>query len=212
MFRGILVHAHTVADRYARPVQHVLFRGRLGRVLRAFVLTPFDEDSVIEVLVALERAQVITHVAGGWGVDALLGTKRREHSDLDLVVDQRAEIVEMAKRSLASVGYKGAREYWVEGTQMPRRIVLRDRNGRTIDLHPVQIDAGAEDSPASTVDVRIVRWNRDAFTVGSIGSRPVSCLSASVQLSVYDSNPEPAQHHRFDAAALISSYGPLNRA
>jgi hypothetical protein len=207
-----VVRAHTVVDRYARSAHHVLFRGRLGRVLRAVVLTSFDEDSVIEVLEALERAQVTAHVAGGWGVDALLGTKRREHSDLDLVVDNTAEIVEMATRSLASVGYKGAREYWVDDSPMPRRIVLRDVNGRTIDLHPVQIDADEEDSPASTVDVPIARWNRDAFTVGSIGGRPVSCLSASMQLTVLAPISEPAEHHRIDAAALISNYGPLRQA
>jgi lincosamide nucleotidyltransferase A/C/D/E len=42
---------------------------------------------VIDVLDALEAESVHHWVAGGWGVDILVGSQTRAHRDLDLAVD-----------------------------------------------------------------------------------------------------------------------------
>jgi hypothetical protein len=46
-------------------------------------------DEVLGVLDALTSASCMVWVAGGWGVDALVGGQTRAHRDLDLAVDAR---------------------------------------------------------------------------------------------------------------------------
>ena len=41
---------------------------------------------VLEVINQLENVDVSVWLDGGWGVDALVGTQTREHSDVDLVI------------------------------------------------------------------------------------------------------------------------------
>ncbi|MGH0035700.1 MAG: nucleotidyltransferase domain-containing protein [Myxococcota bacterium] len=43
-----------------------------------------NEDAVLEVLETLEGAGVRAWLDGGWGVDALLGERTREHADLTI--------------------------------------------------------------------------------------------------------------------------------
>jgi len=50
---------------------------------------PMDADDVTEVLHRLERNGIEAWIDGGWGVDALLGERLRDHDDLDLVVELR---------------------------------------------------------------------------------------------------------------------------
>lgn len=42
---------------------------------------------VLEIISALEAADLCCWVDGGWGIDALVGEQTRPHKDLDLVVD-----------------------------------------------------------------------------------------------------------------------------
>ncbi|MGI3781472.1 MAG: nucleotidyltransferase domain-containing protein, partial [Janthinobacterium lividum] len=44
-------------------------------------------DEVTEVLADLREVGCRAWVAGGWGVDALVGRQTRPHRDLDLAVD-----------------------------------------------------------------------------------------------------------------------------
>lgn len=44
-------------------------------------------SEVIEVLADLREADCRAWVAGGWGVDALVGGQTRPHRDLDLAID-----------------------------------------------------------------------------------------------------------------------------
>src|SRR3954454_15121378 len=60
--------------------------------------------SVVEVLEVLERAECRSWVAGGWGVDALVGRQTREHRDLDLAIDGEQEASALA--ALRRLGYE----------------------------------------------------------------------------------------------------------
>ena len=60
-------------------------------------------DDVFDVLDALDAAGVRHWVAGGWGVDALVGFQTRAHRDLDLTVD--ADHYDRCLASLADLGY-----------------------------------------------------------------------------------------------------------
>ena len=93
-----------------------------------------EARDVLDVLTILREAQVERlWLDGGWGIDALLGAQHRDHDDLDLVapVDDVDRIVE----ALGEVGFT------ISEDVRPTRVVLADRAGRTVDLHPVRIDA-----------------------------------------------------------------------
>ena len=71
---------------------------------------------VLGVLGDLAEASCAVWVAGGWGVDALVGRQTRLHRDLDLAVDARNETV--ALRVLGRRGYR------VETDWRPVRVEL----------------------------------------------------------------------------------------
>ena len=48
-----------------------------------------DEEEVARVLQLAEIAGIPVVVDGGWAVDALLGWQTRDHSDLDLAINQQ---------------------------------------------------------------------------------------------------------------------------
>jgi hypothetical protein len=75
-----------------------------------------DLGEVLGVLADLTKAGCSVWVAGGWGVDALVGRQTRLHRDLDLALDPRNEMV--ALRALERRGYR------VESDWRPVRVEL----------------------------------------------------------------------------------------
>ena len=69
-------------------------------------------------------------IAGGWGVDALVGRQTRIHGDLDLAVD----VTRMALGHLLQA--LGRHGYLVEADWRPSRVALV-AGGRQVDLHPL---------------------------------------------------------------------------
>ena len=63
-------------------------------------------DEVERVLSALESHDVPVCLAGGWGVDALLGRQTRSHDDLDIVIDDYEHQVKRAVEALAPLGFR----------------------------------------------------------------------------------------------------------
>jgi lincosamide nucleotidyltransferase A/C/D/E len=136
-----------------------------------------DAAALLRVLERLEGGGIDVWLDGGWGVDALLGRETREHDDLDLVVELRdlARVVEL----LAELGYE-----LVAGSA-PGSMVLVDREGRQVDVHPVALDAEGGgvyemDDGASWV------YPAEGFSGrGTVNGRPVRCLSPEVQVLVH---------------------------
>lgn len=91
---------------------------------------------VVAVLERLAEQRIVVWIDGGWGVDALLGAQTRPHRDLDLVVGQPH--CSGAKTALRALGY--LHEPSIE-PGLPARLVLRDPDGREVDLHPAVFDA-----------------------------------------------------------------------
>jgi lincosamide nucleotidyltransferase A/C/D/E len=96
-------------------------------------------DDAVDVLDRLEAAGVEVWVDGGWGVDALLGVETRPHGDLDVVV--RQEQLAAARVALAAAGFSHAAD---EAPGLPARLVLRDPEGRQVDVHPVEFDEAGD--------------------------------------------------------------------
>lgn len=111
-------------------------------------------------------------VAGGWGVDALVGEQTREHRDLDLAIDADDEAG--ALRTLAGLGYT------IETDWRPVRVELAAAGARWVDLHPVRFDLDGNGLQAD-LDGGSFQYPRGCFVSGRISGRTVQCLSADQQ-------------------------------
>jgi lincosamide nucleotidyltransferase A/C/D/E len=117
-----------------------------------------DAAAVLEVLERLETAGCRCWVAGGWGVDALVGKQTREHHDLDLALDARSET--------AALGVLHRLGYEIETDWRPTRIELAAAGARWVDVHPVHFDAAGH--------------GRQADLDGGFFEYPAGCLSVTL--------------------------------
>jgi lincosamide nucleotidyltransferase A/C/D/E len=151
------------------PVQR--FKQRLGGMPAA---------RVPEVMEALESAGVRAWVAGGFGVDALIGEETRPHTDLDVVFVAEGAGEERAFAALDGIGFRVMRREPVPGRIWSERIALSDRAARVLDLHPIALENGG-------VRVRrvgggeVVLTAAEAFGSGWLAGRAVPCISARLQ-------------------------------
>ena len=135
------------------------------------------------MLDALDDAGVQAWLAGGWGVDALLGEQTRPHLDLDLVFDADDDGERRALEALAELGFRVMGREPVRTHWWSERIALSDDGGHVVDLHPV-----SGESFIATVR------GRTASQPGASPARPVRCLSRSIQIRLhegYDARPTP---------------------
>ncbi len=132
-------------------------------------------------------------VAGGWGVDALVGSQTREHRDLDVLVPDSSvrPLVEALTREL----------FVVTTDWLPVRVELTDAStDRHIDIHPA-FDDGQQGWWQHGFDGERFETPVEALANGVIGGRHVRCLSAAKQLELHQGNP-PARHDLMDLAVL----------
>jgi lincosamide nucleotidyltransferase A/C/D/E len=136
-----------------------------------------EAEEVARIVDALERAGVAVWLDGGWGVDALLGEQVREHDDLDLVVELNTTQVLTA--TLGRLGYAHVAGH------APSSLVLVDKAGRQVDVHPVVLDDEGggvyrmEDGGDWT-------YPAEGFSGrGRVGGASVRCLSPTVQVLVH---------------------------
>jgi len=135
-----------------------------------------DAEHTREVLDALERAGVWLVVNGGWGVDALLGEQTREHDDLDVHVsiDELGQTCD----ALAELDY---RECLVDGRR--ENFVLRATGDHRVDVHALSAVDDEGGGVYRMEDGWDWIWPPGSFSgTGSIGGRPVACLSFEGQL------------------------------
>jgi lincosamide nucleotidyltransferase A/C/D/E len=176
----------------------------LGRVFEHSVLDRVRSrllhmggNDLHQALDALQGAGVPAWVGGGWGVDALLGSQTRRHSDIDLLIDCARDGERRASEALAPLGYTLAADQGEVGAVLRLRRILRDPSGRTIELLFFRGDEGGPDTAPHLLAA--------AFTVGEVGGRPVPCLSAPEQLRLHSAY-EPADHDRKDVELLCRRF------
>lgn len=152
---------------------------------------------LFDLLDILEAADVAYWVAGGWGVDVLVGRQTRQHRDVDLALDATSETATVD--ALEAFGYR------VETEQRPTRVELAAPGRRWADLHPVVFDAEGVGRQAD-LDGGFFLYPHDAFTVGTIQGRAVPCLSISKQLDFRSGYTlRDVDHHDI---ALLESLNP----
>lgn len=158
-----------------------------------------EASDVLDVTNALRLAGIDFWLDGGWGVDALLGAQHRPHDDLDIVVP--LVTVEQVYDVLATVGYR------VSEDSLPTRAVLRDEDGRQVDLHPIRFDAsgnGWQERAMPNGDD--CAYPAHDFTTGRVGAATLGCLSAELQLS-HHVGYVPRPRDRDDMARLAERFG-----
>jgi lincosamide nucleotidyltransferase A/C/D/E len=155
-------------------------------------------SEVLAVTTALQEAGARFWVAGGWGVDALVGRVTRPHRDLDLAV--AAEDLERAVERLAVLGYHPETDW------LPVRLELAAPGGRWVDLHPVAFD-GRGDGVQAGLDVVSFAYPAADLVVGVLEGSVLPCLSAARQQAFHRGYlPRPQDLH--DLALLAGLAAP----
>ncbi|MEU3860087.1 amino acid transporter [Streptomyces sp. NPDC028722] len=153
---------------------------------------------VLEVVDVLRAVGAQVWIGGGWGIDALLGRQTRPHRDLDLM--HRREQEPEVLTALAGLGFALTLD------QRPVRFVVEDAGGREIDLHPLAFGADGEALQESFEPGRPFRYPASSFVTGTIGGRPVPCLSAEQQV-YFHQGYEPTERDLKDMAHLRGAFG-----
>jgi lincosamide nucleotidyltransferase A/C/D/E len=171
------------------------FRGLVGSQMMMQICRAnqgMNLGEVLAVLADLAEAGCAVWVAGGWGVDALVGQQTRLHRDLDLAVDARIET--MALRILEPRGYR------VETDWRPVRVELIAEGRGWVDVHPVVFDATGHGRQADVGGGQF-DYPPEAFDQGALGGVCVPCLSHDQQL-LFHTGYEPRAIDLFDLALL----------
>ncbi|WP_214413274.1 nucleotidyltransferase domain-containing protein [Sphaerisporangium fuscum] len=156
---------------------------------------------MIRTMDLLTEAGCDVWIAGGWGVDALVGRITREHRDLDLL--HRVEQEPLLIRTLESAGFA---ERSGISPGRPARFVMADRDGRELDLHPLLF--APDGSAVQRLDTRggTLTYPADCFVTGTIDGVRVRCLSATQQ-NHFHQGYEPSDRDRQDMARLRETFG-----
>ena len=155
-------------------------------------------EDVIAVLDQLERAGVTVWIDGGWGVDALTGAQHRPHDDLDLVIPIGQAAA--AREALAALGFA------LHVDEFPTRLVVRDPADRRVDFHLATFNARGA-ATQQLQDGGLCLYPAEGFTgTGAVGSRPVRCLTAAVQV-LHHLGYEPKEKDRRDMRLLRDHFG-----
>lgn len=151
---------------------------------------------VLVVLDALDRASARGWLAGGWGVDALLGRQTRRHSDIDIVLAWEDGVEDRVRLALAGVGYRRLEDQIItDGRPLSVRWVLDD-GLVAVDLLPVDL--------ARRPFVGLLHGRPRTATPGdpalddrgAIAGHPVRCLPLRLQLALHQGYPERERDRR----------------
>ncbi|MEU3246786.1 amino acid transporter [Streptomyces sp. NPDC006875] len=155
-------------------------------------------DDVLLVLTLLRRTEADVWLAGGWGIDALIGEQTRDHRDLDLMhrQDQEAAVLTV----LSAAGFVESLDW------RPVRFVMTAPDSREIDLHPLVFSDDGSAVQAAPEPQRPFVCPSSCFVTGITQGTAVPCLSAEQQV-YFHQGYEPTERDRHDMAALRRVFG-----
>jgi lincosamide nucleotidyltransferase A/C/D/E len=155
-------------------------------------------DDVVALIGLLKRKRLTYWIAGGWGIDALVGRVTREHHDLDLHIDldQVADVMSL----LEDWGYTKTID------QAPVRIEMTHPSGKVVDLHPLRIDSdGSGHGPMFDGDSWVIPVG-GLEGQGTIKDMAVLCISVSEQIRDHcEFEPRSTDWH--DMELLAEAFG-----
>jgi 2'-5' RNA ligase len=176
----------------------------------------FDLTELLRVCSALSDEHLPYWLAGGWGLDALVGCETRRHGDLDFVVDRFWENLPKVAALLTGLGYR--RKKSLGGTfWFPDAEVYEDARGHRIEILRINAEVltGAEVliSPLETLEPASVSEPdqltplllKQCTATGTLEGVAIPALSVEAQQLVhlgYEHRPQDA--HAEDVIRLIS--------
>ena len=128
-----------------------------------------DARSVMEIIDALEAADVPVRVNGGWGVDSLIGEQTRPHDDLDVFIP--SAYVEASQQALRPLGFE------LMTDELPQGYVVRDAADRRVDFHPLTMQSDGSGVQHMLDGGTWVMSSAGSQGAGLIGGRAVRCLT-----------------------------------
>lgn len=154
-------------------------------------------SDVLELIDLLDEAGIVHWIAGGWGIDALVGHETRPHRDLDALVPFRRVLD--VHRLLLAHGYQ------IEADGFPTRFEMIHESGCRVEVHPVRLD----ERGGGRLEMADGTWwisTKDALSArGAIGGRSVTCVSVSQQVTNH-TGYEPTEKDRADMAVLAKAF------
>lgn len=124
-------------------------------------------DEVVALVDHLEAQGIVYQINGGWGVDALVGSQTREHSDVDVFVDSFA-FAQVADWLLAR-GYTEEQDFLPVSVWY---VQLTDDRLNRVDLHPMVLDDEGNGYQSGEHE-RYFHHRADTRTHGTIAGRSV---------------------------------------
>jgi lincosamide nucleotidyltransferase A/C/D/E len=154
-----------------------------------------DPGTVLRVLDAVKPADV--WLAGGWGIDALLGRRTRDHRDLDLL--HRIEEEPAVLAALSRLGYRETLDL------RPVRFVLSD-GSTELDLHPLVFAADGSATQQADDEGATFPYPADCFVTGRVDGVEVPCVSVAQQV-FFHQGYAPADRDLADMCHLREAFG-----
>jgi len=176
----------------------------------------FELAELLRVCNALNDQHLSYWIAGGWGLDALVGCETRRHGDLDLVLDRFQVDLTTIESLVMSLGYQ--RKKPLGGTLwFPDAEVYEDNRGHRIELLNVNwelligIDAllgpdqTLEHDTAGENDQATQFFLKHCTSTGAFDGVSLPVLSiAAQQLFHLGYESRPVDVHAMDVSRLIS--------
>ncbi len=158
-------------------------------------------EDVIRIYQHLQANGIPVWLSGGWGIDALLGEQTRPHKDLDVIM--LLDDVVRLRELLAREGY-GLKELWSEnrmavdaqGVETATAFVLRDAEGREMDIHAMRLDELGNGIPAWAEAEDFIFTKQDLAGLGKVAGFSVQCLSPESQMACHTGYILPDKHMR----------------
>ncbi|MHB9861075.1 nucleotidyltransferase domain-containing protein [Streptomyces sp. YIM S03343] len=163
---------------------------------------------VLAVLDTLRRAEVRGWLAGGWGVDALLGLQTRRHGDVDVVLAWDGGVEERARSALAGLGFQPLRDQVFSDDRLLSVRWAVDDGLVVVDLLPVDLArrpftalrSMRETSQTAAATV-VTSADPAPDDCGVVSGHVVPCLPLRLQLAAHQGYP-PRRSDRHDIALL----------
>jgi lincosamide nucleotidyltransferase A/C/D/E len=176
--RNTAEHLWRLVEALPAPLRPVL------EPVKGMVLREMTQREVLLVIDRLESVGVSYFVAGGWGIDLLVGRQTRRHKDLDVIIEGFDENEPKVRAALLALGFRHV-DMDTGGIWMPSRSNFEDRAGHrieilNIDWERVAIVLGAADERPDALGSRGLA--REVFTSGTMNGRVVPCLTAKAQM------------------------------
>lgn len=143
-------------------------------------------EDAVNIYKRLSGNGIQVWVTGGWGIDALLGEQTRPHKDLDVIMmlDDVVRVRELLGRERYALKELWSENRWAldaRGIKTATAFVLRDANGRELDVHAMRFDELGNGIPAWEEAEGFIFTKQDLAGIGTIGGYDVQCMSPKNQ-------------------------------